>query len=195
MSGISVKQSIVRDSELPTDYKPTQFKPEIVGDNREIGLKGEDGLNIRIESTSRISAEGVHQEINAGTTIRPSIIKNSVLPTIDGGTRVLKTVFRDASISNEVRPEGTFGVDGQALTSTQYQMEGGTSSFEGNFGEKGILNNKRQYNMGSTRVSYENEKIIGVDEKVGDNAADVTYSTKPDGAFGSMISSKVIQPF
>ena len=74
MSGISVKQSIVRDSELPTDYKPTQFKPEIVGDNREIGLKGEDGLNIRIESTSRISAEGVHQEINAGTKKNTEIL-------------------------------------------------------------------------------------------------------------------------
>ena len=41
-----------------------------------------------------------------------------------------------------------------------------------------------------------NGQIMGVDQREGDSAADVTYSTKPDGpAFGGMATSKIISPF
>ena len=40
------------------------------------------------------------------------------------------------------------------------------------------------------------ENIIGVGGGVGDDAADVTYSTKPDNnVLGSMTTSEVINPF
>ena len=42
----------------------------------------------------------------------------------------------------------------------------------------GTNNVSMQYNMG---ISGQNGNIMGVGGGVGDNAADVTYSTKPDG--------------
>ena len=73
------------------------------------------------------------------------------MPTIDGGTTVLKTVFG-----------GTRSIN----------MESGN--------EMAFTNNiNSQFNM---RISGQNnENIMGVGGGVGDNAADVTYSTKPDG--------------
>ena len=51
-----------------------------------LGLEG-------VEISQAINAEGVHKEIVAGTTVRQSVVRSSVLPTIDGGTKVLKPIF------------------------------------------------------------------------------------------------------
>jgi hypothetical protein len=95
MSGTSVRQSIVRSSVLPTVDKGTQVKNEIAGGagaGAELNLAGAAGLS-QLNISSTVSTTGVHQEINGGTTVRPSIVRSSVLPTIDGGVKVLKTIF------------------------------------------------------------------------------------------------------
>ena len=51
-----------------------------------LGLEG-------MEISQAITAEGVHKEIVAGTTVRQSVVRSSVLPTIDGGTKILKPIF------------------------------------------------------------------------------------------------------
>ena len=107
---------------MPTDYRPTQVNPEI-GTQENISGFG-----------TTISETGIHNEINGGTSIKPSVVQTSVLPTIDGGTKVLGIIY------------------------------GGTKS-----------SIAQENNM-----IGENMNIMGVDERLGDNAADVTYSTKPD---------------
>jgi hypothetical protein len=183
MSGTSVKQSIVKNSVLPTNYKPTQVKPEIGGDNGEFDQQVEGGFGIRTVKVSKISAGGVHQEINEGTTVRPSIIQNSILPTIDGGTRVLKTVFGGTSTSTEGMEGGAFGVGG-----SQYQMRGEIGTFN-------VNSNLNYGNIEHRQVGIEgagNSLIMGVNNGEGDNAPDVTYSTKPNSTLGEMTSSRVI---
>jgi len=144
-SSTSVKQSIVKSSILPPEYKTAVVKPEIRITKGEGGEEGGSFGNARYSSS-------INREIDGGTTVKPSIIKNSVLPTIDGGTTVLQTVFGGTrSINMESGNGVTFG---------------------------GINNLNMQYNM---RISGQNENIMGVGGGVGDNAADVTYSTKPDG--------------
>ena len=189
MTGTSVKQSIVKNSVLPTDFKPTQFKPEIGGSSGGGFGVGEeyDSNGVRISNT--LITSGTNKEINGGTTVRPSIIKNSVLPTIDGGTKVLKTVYGGTTVSRvgevnnglEMNSAGnaTFTKTTTTTTTTTTQYESGLAS-------------------GNVNMRY-GENIMGVGGGVGDNAADVTYSTKPDNnsmsALGSMTNSKVINPF
>ena len=115
MSGTQVRQSIVRSSVLPTEHQQTQVKQELTsiaaggagfGEEGGFGAGGEygdgsgagedsgaGGFGINIHSTA--STTGVHQEINQGTTIRPSIVRSSVLPTINAGVKVLKTILGD----------------------------------------------------------------------------------------------------
>ena len=58
------------------------------------GVGAQAGLGLEnVQFSQAINAEGVHKEIVAGTTVRQSIVRSSVLPTIDGGTKVLKTIF------------------------------------------------------------------------------------------------------
>ena len=121
MSGTQVRQSIVRSSVLPTEHKQTQVKQEIIasGENVDLGLGGAGGFgaggefgdgdgsgagaggaggaglaglsSLKLHST--VSATGLHEEIKTSTTVRPSIVRSSVLPTINGGVKVLKTIF------------------------------------------------------------------------------------------------------
>ena len=51
-----------------------------------LGLEG-------VQFSQVINSEGVHKEIVAGTTVRQSVVRSSVLPTIDGGVKVLKPIF------------------------------------------------------------------------------------------------------
>ena len=51
-----------------------------------LGLEG-------VEFSQIINSEGIHKEIVAGTTVRQSVVRSSVLPTIDGGVKVLKPIF------------------------------------------------------------------------------------------------------
>jgi hypothetical protein len=141
----------VKQSIVKSNILPTEYKTSVVKPEIRI-TKGEGGEGGSSFGNARFSS-GVNREIDGGTTIKPSIFKNSVLPTIDGGTTVLKTVFGGTTTS--INMESAEGV-----------AFGGTN------------NVSMQYNMG---ISGQNGNIMGVGGGVGDNAADVTYSTKPDG--------------
>ena len=95
MNGTSVRQSIVKNSVLPTVDKGTQVKNEITlgaDAGAELNLTGSAGLSY-LNISSTLSTTGVNQEIYWGTTVRPSISRRRVLPTIDGGIKVLKTIL------------------------------------------------------------------------------------------------------
>ena len=57
-----------------------------------MNLAGSAGLSY-LNISSTLSTNGIHQEINWGKTARPSISWSSILPTIDGGVKVLKTIL------------------------------------------------------------------------------------------------------
>ena len=58
------------------------------------GAAGGAGLGLEgVEFSQVINSEGIHKEIVAGTTVRQSVVRSSVLPTIDGGVKVLKPIF------------------------------------------------------------------------------------------------------
>ena len=85
---------------LPTEHKQTEVKKEIIASTTEgtgagfgAGAGAGFGAGYGINIHSSVSATGVHQEINQSTTVRQSIVRSSVLPSIDGGTKVLKTIF------------------------------------------------------------------------------------------------------
>ena len=79
--------------------------------NIGLGLKG-------VEVSQAINAEGIHQEIVAGTSVRQSIVRNSVLPTIDGGVKVLKPIFGGVRKST-VKSEENINIVGSEFTSNQ----------------------------------------------------------------------------
>ena len=94
-AGVKVRESIVRSSVLPTDNKGVVVKKEIISTNA-VGMEGAatGGLDLKgVQITQAINAEGIHKEIVAGTSVRQSIVRSSVLPTIDGGVKVLKPIF------------------------------------------------------------------------------------------------------
>ena len=106
-AGVKVRDSIIRSSVLPTDNKGVVVKKELIS-TRKIGLE-EQEMNINlglkgVEVSQAINAEGIHKEIVAGTSVRQSIVRKSVLPTIDGGVKVLKPIFggvRQSTVKSE----------------------------------------------------------------------------------------------
>ena len=122
-AGVKVRESIVRSSVLPTDNKGVIVKKEIISTNVSgMGASGvQSGLGLEnVEFSQAINAEGIHKEIIAGTTVRQSIVRSSVLPTIDGGTKVLKTIFGGVRKSTlppgaEIQLEGV-SAEGSAFT-------------------------------------------------------------------------------
>ena len=95
-AGVKVRESIVKSSVIPTENKGVVVKKEIISTNiaNMSGVGAQAGLGLEnVQFSQAINAEGVHKEIVAGTTVRQSIVRSSVLPTIDGGTKVLKTIF------------------------------------------------------------------------------------------------------
>ena len=196
MKGTSVRQSIIKNSVLPTDFRPVEVKAEIGGDGEFAqGMEREGSFNYGMRTS------GVHKEIHKPTSIRPSIIKKNVLPTINGGVKVLKTIFGGTTSSNvdgdEININNEFQIDsGSSILNTQYQMD--------SLGNENIINstasvhkldinsNTYDYNTKVKELNLENinrihssqvgfqGNIIGVGAGVRDNAVDVTYSTKPD---------------
>ncbi len=57
------------------------------------------GYEINIHST--VNAYDIYQEINQPTTDKTPIIGGSVLPTINGGFKVLKTILRGTKTLND----------------------------------------------------------------------------------------------
>jgi hypothetical protein len=168
-SGTTVRESIFKTTTLPVQYKPVEVKPEIGGAGLEVN-----------------SAQGFSLgQINGGTTVRPSIIRNSVLPTINQGTTVLNTVY--GGTRTTIAPPGeTFGLAGQGVTTTVVKpivtTVGSTIGSTVGYGATST-----QYAIGAG-TGY-NGKIMGVNTDIGDLAADVTYSTKPDANTAVSISS------
>ena len=138
-SGTSIKTSIVKNDILPVDIRQPQMKPEIVGE---------------VQTT----LTNVEQ---SRTTVRPSIVKTSVLPTIDGGSKVLQTVFGGT----------TSTIGGNLGTSTIRQVDTITSLG----------------GMTTSQISGAVGNVMGVGGSFGDNAVDVTYSTKPNNPFASSV--------
>ena len=192
--GTSINQSIYRTNTLPVQYKPIQYKPEIgVGTGLAVGAAAYE-----VNTAPRLSI-GL---VNGGTTVRPSIIRNSVLPTINQGVTVLNTIY--GPTSKTVAPAGTtynLGVAQGGLAATtattttlQNAINLGTTvnptvvlgstevgpTTASQFGAPGALTTS-QYGIGVTGAQYSADgKIMGFGEGVEDYAADVTYSTKPD---------------
>ena len=124
-----ILQSIFRSSVLPTEHQQTQVNQELTsigaggagfggeggfgaggefGDGSGAGEDGEagaGGFGLNINSTT--TTTGVHQEINQGTTVRPSIVRSSVLPTINAGVKVLKTIYGDTKTLQASGEENT----------------------------------------------------------------------------------------
>ena len=207
-----VRQSIFRTSTLPVQYKPVEYKPEIgggVGVGVEFGAGAVAGAGYRSHSASRYSlrSRGV---INAGTTVRPSIIRNSVLPTINQGTTYLKSVFGGTK-STIIQPgeamklglttqatqlaptpslalgQPTTSVLGATTTSTLGL--GATTTSTVGYGtvtasqvglgaQRSSPLGKSLYRLGVFGHGMGN--VLGIGTAVGDNAPDVTYSTKPE---------------
>ena len=114
-AGVKVRDSIVRSTVLPTDNKGVIVKKEIISTNA-IGLEGQ-GVNVGlglegVQVSQAINAEGIHKEIVTGTKVRQSIVRSSVLPTIDGGVKVLKPIFGGVRQST-VKDGGIIGVGGE----------------------------------------------------------------------------------
>ena len=145
--GTSIKTSIVKNDILPVDYRQPQMKPEIVGEVK----------------TTLTNVE------QSRTTVRPSIVKTSVLPTIDGGSKVLQTVFggTTSTIGGNLGTSTIRQVD----TTTSLQATGGLTTLGG---------------MTTSQISGAVGSVMGVGG-FGDNAVDVTYSTKPNNPFASEV--------
>jgi hypothetical protein len=190
MSGTLVNQSIYKTSTLPVQYKPVLYKPEI-------GAGVTQGLAV---GTAAYGVNTVSMGlINGGTTVKPSIVRNSVLPTINQGVSVLNTVY--GPTSQTFLPVGSvynLGVVQGGLTTTTSTLQNainlgttvsptvnlGTTTLGtttgGQYGVVGAITTS-QYGTGVAGAqTYNGGKIMGVGGGVEDFAADVTYSTKPD---------------
>ena len=141
-----VRQSIYRTSTLPAQYK--QIKPETEG----VGL----GAGYEVTSAPR----GSLGLIEGGTTVRPSIVRESVLPTINQGTTVLNTIF--GGTTTRIAQQGA--VYGQTKT-----VLAPTTTLQ---------------TVGTIRTTTTGS-VMGVGGGIHDSAADVTYSTKPDIGVGA----------
>ena len=183
-----INKSIYKTSTLPAQYRPVQYKPEMI---TELGL----GLGAAYQTrTVQRSSIGGITEINGGTTIRPSIVRKSVLPTINQGTTVLNTVF--GGTKTTVAPPGSVyaGMNQRALTTTTTgQAIYGTTILKptliiSNLGPTTTSQYGGVVGVGNSVVGSSvvktgympGSQIMGIGGGVGDLAADVTYSTKPD---------------
>ena len=59
-----------------------------------------EGLGLESLTNQTISSTGIHKEIVADTSERQSIVISRVLPTIEGGINVLKTILGGVMISS-----------------------------------------------------------------------------------------------
>ena len=174
-----VRQSIYRTSTLPVQYTPVQYKPEIA-------------TNVGI-STSRYSVNTVPGlnttigigEINAGTTVRPSIIRNSVLPTINAPQTVLNAVY--GPTTKTIAQGGVVTTQNLGIGSTIVKPTINLGTTVGALGATTTTTTTAtQYGVGS--VGY-NTSIMGVGGGVQDYAADVTYSTKPNPTLNTVATT------
>ena len=197
-----INKSIYKTSTLPAQYRPVQYKPEMI---TEVGL-GLGAAAYQTRTLQRSSIGGI-TEINGGTTIRPSIVRKSVLPTINQGTTVLNTVF--GGTRTTVAPPGSVyaGMNQGALTTTTTGALTTTTTGQTVYGTTVLKPTLTISNMGPTTTSQyggvvgvgnsvvgntlvgssvvrtgymPGSQIMGIGGGVGDLAADVTYSTKPD---------------
>ena len=121
----------------------------------------------------------VLRHISEKTVVRPSIVRKSVLPTINQGTTVLKTIYG-----------GTTRSVGQTGATVQYNQNINVVN----------VNQQQQVGVGVNKVGVlsgavpnptistyrgvgfqQTGSIMGVGGGIGDNAADITYSTRPGG--------------
>ena len=115
----------------------------------------------------------VFKNISGGTVVRPSIVRNNVLPTINQGVTVLKTIYGGTTRSVDktgttVQINKNINVINQqyGVTSKIGVLSGAVPSPTiGQFGQFRDVGFKQ---TGS---------IMGVDRRIGDNAADITYTS------------------
>ena len=142
--------------------------------------------------------------IEGGTTVRPSIVRESILPTINQGTTVLNTIF--GGTTSRIAQKGeiyrqtqtvlaptatlqTVGTIGTAATGSIMGVGGGIqdAAADVTYSTKPDLGlgtttttTTTRYGIGATNIGYATTgSIMGVGGGVHDYAADVTYSTKP----------------
>ena len=154
-AGVKVRESIVRSSVLPTDNKGVVVKKEIISTNA-IGLGGAGasvGIGLEgLQISQAMSAEGVHKELVSGTTVRQSIVRSSVLPTIDGGVKVLKPIFGGVRQSSLGTGAGIAGAEFNASAS-------GESTANFGAGTVGV-------GIGNTTINTTTHNVIDLGTKV-----------------------------
>ena len=101
---------------LNTDFEARKSIPEnnvLLTENSEIGLRNVSSeLEINLENVQfnqTINPKKVNSEIFGGAFVRETIVRNSVLPTIDGGTKVLKAIYEDyrpSTVGNQISNKG-----------------------------------------------------------------------------------------
>ena len=170
--GTQVRESIIRSNSLPVIYKSRQLKPEI-----------------NLTTTEAVRTD-VFKHISGGTVVRPSIVRNNVLPTINQGVTVLKTIY--GGTTRSVDKTGTT-VQINNNINVINQQYGATSRI-------GVLSGA----VPSPTIGQFNDvgfkptgSIMGVDRRIGDYAADITYtSIRPSqGALNkSIVMPKVNNP-
>ena len=62
-------------------------------------------LGLESLTNQTVSSTGIHKEIVAGTSEKQSIVRSRVLPTIEGGINVLKTILGGVMISSILNVE------------------------------------------------------------------------------------------
>jgi hypothetical protein len=182
VGGTQVRQSIYRTSTLPTTYRPVKYNPEIFG-NVGVGLGAGAGagagagidatLQAGFREGATIRLSGAHKQINAGTTVRPSIFRTSTLPTINQGTTVLGTVF--GGTTRTVRGAVNLGT---TVTNTQYNTTGSII---------GVGGGMHDYAADVTYSTKPNNNVLGTGV-----AVTTTGSTLGTGLVGSTLGTGVV---
>ena len=144
MIGTTVRQSIVKNTVLQTNYKQTEIKNEL-----EEGAGGGGGGCEEQGFTSK--------EINEETTVRPPIFKNRVLPRIDGGTKVLETVSGGTIVSEADGINIELEISKLKNKSMNKKKETTTIQYGGVF----VSSNNANINSGKANIKYSNNMGVG----------------------------------
>ena len=110
--------------------------------------------------------------LHGSTTVRPSIVRESVLPTINQGTTVLGTVYGGTTTSKIASTGTVYGQTQTVVTPTPTIQTVRQV-------ETVVTPTPTLQTIGTTG------SIMGVGGGIQDNAVDVTYSTKPDAGLGA----------
>ena len=144
MQGVKVRESIIRSSVLPNQDKGTVVMKEIIATGGQGGA-GQGGIGVGV------STNGIYKEINGGTSVRQSIVRSSVLPTINGGVKILKPIFGGIRKSNVMMEQN----ENVTIGTTQIAQTEQTGYIQNN----GIINTGMEVGTGMSMIGQQNGTI------------------------------------